>query len=363
MSSARRFPSLFAAAMVLWIARSAAAAPADFMFRATIDGETIEGQPLAWTADNMHLLGRDGRLYEFDPRDAKDAEKTAPRFEPFSMPELKRELYREFGDDLEITTTNHYIVAHPRGGHSDWAARFEELYRWCVGYFRVRGFRPREPEFPLVAIVYRNEAEYYQAAAARGTPLPSGMLGHYDDSNRVYLYDVTAGKTDGDWSENADTIIHEATHQTAFNVGIHNRFADQPRWLVEGLATMFEARGVWNSQSFHSLKDRLNQGRLRSFRAGLARRQPGTMVQLIASDQFFFRNLGAGYAEAWALTLFLCETRPREYVKFLEKVAARPDFSNYSTLARVTDFAECFGSDFKQLEANFLNWMKEIPAL
>ena len=84
---------------------------------------------------------------------------------------------------------------------------------------------------------------------------------------------------------NADTIIHEATHQTAFNVGIHNRFADQPQWLVEGLATMFEARGVWNSPSYHTLKDRINDGRLADFRAGLNKRQPGTLANLVASDQ------------------------------------------------------------------------------
>ena len=74
-------------------------------------------------------------------------------------------------------------------------------------------------------------------------------LGHYDPaSNRVFLFDVTSGTSGDDWSENADTIIHEATHQTAYNVGVHKRFTAAPRWLVEGLATMFEARGVWNAQ-------------------------------------------------------------------------------------------------------------------
>ena len=75
-----------------------------------------------------------------------------------------------------------------------------------------------------------------------------GTLGHYDPaSNRVFLFDAT--KDAGyDWSENADTIIHEATHQTAYNVGVHKRFIAAPRWMVEGLATMFEARGVWNAQ-------------------------------------------------------------------------------------------------------------------
>jgi Protein of unknown function (DUF1570) len=343
--------------LLVCVARAPAA---DFMFRATVDGETFEGRPLAWTDDVMHLLARDGRLHTFPPHDAKDAKKTSPTFSGYTMQEMKRELYREFGDQLEITTTQHYIVVHPPG-HSDWAQRFEELYRSFLAYFRVRGFEPEEPKFPLVGIVYRNRDDYYRAAAAGGHNLSPNVLGHYDHlSNRVQLFDVTAGSNSGDWAQNADTIIHEATHQTAFNVGIHNRFADQPEWLVEGLATMFEARGVWNSQSFHSLKDRLNEGRLADFRAGLATRKPGTFGNLVASDQLFKTDPAAAYAEAWAMTLYLCETRPRELAQYFQKTAARPDFSDYFAAQRVADFAECFGGDFKQLEANFLAWMKDI---
>jgi hypothetical protein len=336
---------------------------AEFMFRAVVGGQTLEGKPLTWTEREMVLLGRDGRLHEFDPRDAKHAEKTAPQFAGYSMPEMKRELYLEFGDNLDVSTTQHYIVVHPRGESQAWAGRFEELYRWCIGYFRVRGFRPQEPEFPLVAIVFRNEGDYRRAASASGTPLQPNTLGHYDSiSNRVFLFDVTNGNGGDDWSENAATIIHEATHQTAYNVGIHNRFAEAPRWLVEGLATMFEARGVWNSQSYHSLKDRLNAGRLSDFRARLARgrRPPGTMAALVASDPMFRRDSAGAYAEAWALTLYLCETRPRQYMDYLATTAGRAMFSEYSSSERIADFQAAFGSDLKQLEAKFLAWMAEI---
>lgn len=359
MPRARLFLRSFCTAALLLFAVPAPAA--DFMFRGTVDGEEFEGRPLAWTDDVMHLLGRDGRLRTFDPHEVKDAEKTSPSFEGNSVPEMKRDLYREFGDDLAITTTKHYIVAHPRGGRSDWAARFEDLYRSCLAYFRVRGFHPEEPKFPLVAVVYRNRDEYYKAATASGTKLPPNTLGHYDiKTNRVQLYDATEGDTKGEWSDTADTIIHEATHQTAFNVGIHNRFASQPVWLVEGLATMFEARGVWNAQSFHTLHDRLNQERYTDFRANLKARKPGTLGNLVASDQMFKTDGPGAYAEAWAMMLFLCETRPRELGQYLEKTAARDDFSNYFASERVNDFAECFGSDFKTLENNFLAWMKDI---
>ena len=150
-------------------------------------------------------------------------------------------------------------------------------------------------------------------------------LGHYDPAtNRVFLFDAT--KDAGyDWSENADTIIHEATHQTAYNVGVHKRFIAAPRWMVEGLATMFEARGVWNAQYDRTQTDRVNRGRLLDFRDYAAtRRQPGALATLITTDQPFHSDGVAAYAEAWALSFYLCETQPRLYAAYLAKTAEPP---------------------------------------
>ena len=72
----------------LWLA-SIIAAPglavaAEFMFRAKVDGQTLEGKPLAWNSQQMLLLGRDGRLHDFNPKLAKEAVKTGPSFVPYS---------------------------------------------------------------------------------------------------------------------------------------------------------------------------------------------------------------------------------------------------------------------------------------
>jgi hypothetical protein len=309
----------------------------------------------------MLLLGRDGRLYDFDPRQAKEAQKTSPRFFGYSQSEMKSELQREFDKRFDVSTTQHYIIVHPAGQRDEWAGRFEELYKRFTHYFRVRGFSPKEPKYPLVAIVFRDQREYYQHAAAGGTPLQPNTLGHYEPlTNRVYLYDVTTD-TDADWSENAETIIHEATHQTANNVGIHTRFTYPPRWLVEGLATMFEARGVWNAQYDRTQADRINAGRLRDFHHYVAtRRQPGALVQLIASDRAFQSDSGGAYAEAWALSFYLAETQPRLYAQLLQKTAERPMFSEYSDAERVADFMDIFGREMKMFETKFLRYMAEV---
>lgn len=335
---------------------------AEFMFRARVDGRMLEGKPLTWSAEQMLLLGRDGQLYEFNPKLAKEAQKTSPRFFGYAPAEMKAELQREFDKRFDVSATRHYLVVHPRGERDQWAGRFEELYNRFEHYFRVRDFSPQQPPYPLVAVVFRDEDEYLRHTAASGLPMRPGTLGHYDPtSNRVFLFDATTGGSGVDWSENADTIIHEATHQTAYNVGIHRRFTAAPRWLVEGLATMFEARGVWNAGYDHTQADRVNHGRLMDFRDYVAtRRQPGALVGLLSSDQAFRSDATGAYAEAWALSFYLCETQPRLYAAYLAKTAERPLFSEYPAAERMADFQHVFGREMKMFETKFLRYMEEV---
>jgi hypothetical protein len=224
----------------------------------------------------------------------------------------------------------------------------------------VRGFQPQEPPYPLVAIVFSTEAELYAYAKSQGESIPPNWLGYYcDGSNRIALYDFrTRG---GDWSMSAATIIHEATHQTAYNVGIHTRFAGTPRWLSEGLAMMFEARGVYDHQLSDTREDRLNEDRLHVFKRFAAGTRPsGFMTDLIASDETFRRDEGNSYAEAWALTFFLAETRPREYAEYLRRTADREMFTDYTPAERLADFQDIFHKDLKWLEAQFLKYMEDF---
>jgi hypothetical protein len=335
---------------------------AEFMFRARVDGQMIEGKPLSWTSTQMLLLGRDGRLHEFNPKLAKEAKKTSPRFFGYSQSEVKAVLQKEFDKRFDVSTTRHYLVVHPAGQRDQWANRFEDLYKRFEHYFRVRGFSMSEPQYPMVAVVFRDEAEYYRHAEASGTPMRPNTLGHYDPaSNRVFLFDVTTGGSGADWTENADTIIHEATHQTAYNVGIHKRFTAQPRWVVEGLATMFEAKGVWNAQYDHTASDRVNRGRLLDFRDYAAkRRKPGAIAALVSTDDAFRSDAVSAYAEAWALSYYLCETQPRLYAAYLAKTADRPLFSDYTAAERIADFQGVFGREMKMFEVKFLRFMEEV---
>jgi len=334
---------------------------AEFMFRADVEGQTIEGRPLAWDAKFMRLLARDGQLHEFNPKLAENAVKTGPRFVGYTVAEMKKALVAEFGKQFDVTATQHYVVVHPSGG-DEWAGRFEDLYNRFGHYFRVRGFEIEAPPYPLVAVVHRNRAEYLRAATAGGKPMHPNTLGHYEfGSNRVFLFDANAKNGSPEWTENEATIIHEATHQMAFNTGVHRRFTLPPRWLVEGLATMFEAPGVWSERYDHTRADRVNRGRLIGFHDYVAkRRQPGSLARLLATDDAFRSDPDGAYAEAWALSFYLCETQPRLYANYLARTADRPAFSDYSAVERMADFQSFFGSDPKLFEAKFLRYMQGV---
>jgi hypothetical protein len=193
------------------------------------------------------------------------------------------------------------------------------------------------------------------------------VLGFYSPvTNRIMLFDSSVGSSrgagfDSAWQQDAATIIHEATHQTAFNTGVHNRFSQPPRWLAEGLGMLFEARGIYDSGHWTGREDRVNRGRLEQFRQYVAGgRRPGAFLGIVDSDRLFQTNPGAAYAEAWALTFYLSETRPRQYNAYLALTAARKDFEPYSAAQRQADFTKTFAIDPRMLEADYLRFIAAV---
>ena len=333
------------------------------MIEVTVDGKTFEGKPLAWSEREVRLLGRDGWLWSFDPRKVTRFTQTAKQFEPYSPSKIRAMLLRELGSEFEVTGSSHYMIAHRKGERDKWAQRFEGLYRSFVHYFSVRGFKLEKPPFPLIGIVCRNQEEFMRLTAQQGMPAFRGALGYYSlKSNRITLFD--RGDTDStarSWQTTASTVIHEATHQVAFNTGINSRYCPPPLWLVEGLATLFEAPGFYDSDHYRTLEDRINQVRFREFKT-IPRTKNGELpAALVASDSPFRVKPGASYAEAWAMTFYLVETRPGKFAQYIKKTTNHPPFRKYTKKQRVDDFTSVFGTDWRMFDAHFMRYMSRLP--
>lgn len=344
---------------LLWPAAASAGAPNRLIMKLEYGGAKIEGTPLLATAAQVMLLDREGRLWDFNANQATNVQKTTTTFHGYAPGVMRSRLHAEFGKAFEVSGTGHYLVVHPVGQKDQWSQKFEDLYRSFWHYFSVRGFKLEEPEFPLVAVVLPTRDEFLRYAHRTGTNVAPGVIGYYSPlTNRIALYDLDGNGGKSPSSENLATIIHEATHQTAFNTGVHNRFSYTPRWVAEGLGTLFESPGVWNSRSNGRYQDRINPGRMDAFQKLLPKRPADRLPTLISADRLFDSDAQAAYAEAWALTHFLVETRPRDFSKYLAKTAAHGDFQAYSSAERLSDFTSVFSDNFRLLDAQFLKFMK-----
>ena len=321
----------------------------DVMVRVPYKGKEYIGQPLAWDGKEVALFRRDGRISQLPAPDLKKLDIVEDHYKPFGKDEMIAKLRAEFGSKYQVSPTKNFIVVHPPGSAKKWADPFQDLYYRFGLYFKARGVELEEPPAPLVAIVLRTRREYdrfikdYQ-------PGMEYSAGYYSSrSNRIITYDHSA---QGKWRSSDDTLVHEATHQTAYNTGIHRRFGNTPRWLSEGLAQLFEAKGINNSRRYGDPSDRINEQALRQLMDLYKKDQvAGAVQQLVRKDNMFRTDIEKAYAVSWGVSLYLAENYPRKYVAYLAYDGDRKAFRPHPEMQRAKDFAKFFGADFTDFDA------------
>jgi hypothetical protein len=157
------------------------------------------------------------------------------------------------------------------------------------------------------------------------------------------------------------TIVHEATHQIAFNCGLHTRFSDCPMWFSEGIATYFETPDLRSSRGWRTIGG-INQVRLARFREYLARRPADSLVTLLQDDQRIGDTSLAedAYAESWALTYFLLQRHRDQYVEYLKRLSAKKPLFYDDAETRLAEFKQAFGEDLDRLDAELVRAMTRL---
>lgn len=371
-------PGLLVRAVMIWGMVSSignAANPA--LLELTVQNEKHQGKLVAMDKANAWLMARDGQLRELNLKDIQKVQRISPRFQPLRSAEVRDALRREFGKEFDVAGSEHYLVCAPKGKAREYAQLFEEIYRSFHGYFSVRGFRIDSPEFPLVAIVFPDHKSFDAYCKQDGFRAFRGLMGYYlRTSNRVALFDSGESKDSASRSPTAppmfmeasiqaglaDTMVHEATHQVAFNTGLHTRTGQNPKWIVEGLATVFESPGIRGSSSQRGKAiQRVNRERYLWFQNfAKSRRQPKSLGAFVSNDRPFQTAALDAYAEAWALSFYLIETRPSKYAKYLKTITERDPMKPYPADERLSDFQTAFGSDLEMLDADFLRFFTRL---
>lgn len=330
--------ALAVSAIAVLVTPIAAATPPELVV-GVVDGRPVDGLALIRARNRQLVLGRDGWLHDFDPRETAHAlQRREGRFEPLDAMELRGQLASEFGRDFTVTATAHFLVVTPVDSSAHWPQTFERLHRAFTTFFSVRGVRVLEGSFPMVAIVMPDEASMHRYLATLGIRSP-GAVGVYDQgSNRIVMYDHG-----GSHGGIAATIYHEAAHQSAFNTGVHSRVSETPHWIVEGVGCLFQSSSMVEGRRGATRRDRCDPGLLSAFEeiyGGQPARIAADLQSLVQEDLMFRdrESTRRAYALSWAVTFYLAERRVDQFADLLNMYGQRQPLEAYDRASRVQDF-------------------------
>ncbi|MBN1589481.1 MAG: DUF1570 domain-containing protein [Pirellulales bacterium] len=374
-----------------WLLRSlvvcfAAAGPASALDHVVFEHEghrrQVDGRIVVEAKDGgLLLMARDGVLWTVPPEENISRTSDDEPFVPLTHQELAVRLLGELPPGFTSHQTVHYLVLHNSSRtYARWCgALFERLYMAFSNYWKRKGFALPEPEFPLVAVVFADRASYERFAQSELGQAAGSILGYYNlQTNRMTMCDLTgvSAATPGQRIRSAAwineilsrpeslmmvaTIVHEATHQIAYNRGMHARFGDCPLWFSEGLAVYFESPDLSSDKGWRGIGE-VNHMRLARF-AQYSRRRPGNSLATLISKDDRFRNSATAmdaYAEAWALTYFLIRKRSGDYLKYLTQISQKKPFVWDSPETRLNEFQAVFG-DLEELDREFLRYMQRV---
>ena len=331
--------------------------------RAATGSRTLEGTVVVEAADGGLLLELDDQRYDLLQPDTIAARRPLAADPPEQSPrELGRRILGELPPGFDLHVTKHYVVCFDTSReYAVWcAALFERLFDTFATYWSNAGLEIRRPDRPLVVVIFADRHDYEAFAARDLGAAADRVVGYYNLlSNRVTTFDLTgndavvrpAGRPPGragteilaspEAAGLVSTLVHEATHQMAFNTGMHRRLAPVPVWVSEGIATCFETPDLKNARGWRGIGG-VNRARLEHY---LKTHRPGGLREIVADDAAF-RAAQTGldaYARAWALTHFLMTTERDAFAAYLGAIAAKPPCGADSATRRLEEFEAAFG--------------------
>ena len=336
----------------------------------------LEGTVIIEAADGAMLLELDDQRLELLQGNEVHSRRTVDAPSTASTPrEEGHRILAELPAGFDLLVTRHYVICFDTSrAYAQWSgALFEKLHDAFLNYWRKAGVEVEAPRRPLVVVIF-SDRERYEAHAARDLGAAADrVVGYYNlMSNRVTTFDLTGSDqlarrpttsaaragleilASPEAAGLVSTLVHEASHQMAFNCRMHRRLAPVPVWISEGVATFFETPDP-GGRGWKRIGG-VNRPRLDTFLAGY---RAGVLDEIVRGDEPFRASEGAidAYARAWALTAFLAQTRKGALVEYINAIGAKPPLSPDGPEERLRDFVAAFGVEPHQLEQPLMKFL------
>lgn len=325
------------------------------------------------------LEGRDGRIWTILAEDLKSRENLQDfRFQPYSSRQMSDRLSAEFGTEFQTWEFGPLVICtNTNRNYANWCGElFSRLHRGFEKFWRRDDLPLKEPEFPLPILLFATRKQYAEYALDDADASTAVAYGYYSlRTNRTSTFDITSEQRGPAMSvdainrqmnnslNNVATMVHEATHQFAFNGGLHTRYADNPLWLMEGMAMFFEVPDLESKAGWASI-GKPNKSRVAMFADWYktGQRPKDSLKTLVQDDKRFIDPDTAliAYAEAWSLTYYLIMRRRDDFTAYLKMVAEKPRLKYLEPEERLAEFEKHFGDDWEELDENMVALLKRI---
>jgi hypothetical protein len=296
---------------------------------------TYGGPTSGWVLlPDGHLARTNGMAYTDEP------------FRPVTPEQLKARLLGGEYRDFKCRQTAHYLVFYQC---SDKFAEqsgklLDSLYQGLLEKLGRSGLDVHEAEFPLVAVIFRTEADF----RAHRAVAPDVQAYYEIISNRIFFYETRDRELDSPEvaaMRQPQTVAHEGTHQILQNIGLQPRLAEWPTWLVEGLAELAAApltrKGEWvgfhwvNPIHMATLQD-LSENQALQPRGG---RDRSTVHYILTRKDL----TPTDYALAWALTHYLARNHEEKFLAYLRTMSRMEPLRDRTPEEHLAEFERHFG--------------------
>ena len=341
--------------------------------------QTLCGTLLVEAQDGSLLLEDSQQVLHVIPGERVTHRQFLDETQELTPKELGRQIVAELPDGFTFLTTRHYLICYDTSpGYARWsAALLERLFGGFHAFWSQTGLQVSQPERPLIVIIFSDRKDYERAAKSVVGEASDSIVGYYNQlTNRITTYDITGSDSTNTKASKSShsvgakilkntrasslvaTLVHEATHQLAFNAGLHIRLSPTPVWLSEGIATYFETPDLTNSRGWRSI------GAINPPRLELVVQQftPGLLTRLITEDKPFHNPEEAlvAYAHAWAFVSFLITMKKEAFCSYIAHFKSKAPLTEDSAANRLDDFKTAFGNAPDALEPELIRYINSL---
>ena len=354
--------------------------------------QKLEGRIIAEDVEgNLVLEERSGIWFKINKKESNEKTSTQPPivlaerssdqkpFVPMTQDEMAQLLKEEFPEHFQVLKTERYLVVYDTSlAYARWcASMLERLHTAFYSQWERRGLKLQKPEFPLVAVLFADRKDFILFVKKEVDDIGESIAAYYNfNTNRIVFSDLTGYEKEFDGparlskkqaqiflsrpgaAQSISSFVHEATHQIAFNSGMHKRYSSCPLWLSEGIAMCYETPDFTSTKGWNA-ESKINYSRLEHLLAFMAEQPRDAVGKIVRSDDPLrkIETIHSYYATSWALVYYLQRQKPKEFIKYMQMISEKESFVIDSEEKRMKEFEEHFGDDWNRFYQNFTKFI------